>query len=138
MNANAPSATVADAPDGDPRHALGRLGEKLAAGYLRKQGYEVLDTNFRSRYGELDIVALKGETVAFVEVKARHNRRFGEPFESVTAHKQGKIRRMAEAWLARPANACYGEFYLRFDVISMILDGRGRISALEHFQDAFR
>lgn len=130
---------AADATGGDRRQALGRRGERLAAAYLCKQGYTILEMNFRSRYGELDIIAFTGETLVFVEVKARLNRRFGEPFEAVTAGKQARIRRMARSWLARPASRSFRTgFDLRFDVISIVLDGGGSARSFEHLEDAFR
>ena len=83
----------------DPRHALGKLGEQLAADYLRRQGYRIHETNFRCRFGELDIVASEGDVLAFVEVRTRCGDSYGSAQESVTPRKQRKLVQVAEAYL---------------------------------------
>lgn len=112
---------------------LGERGETLARDYLRRQGYSILEKNYRTRFGEIDIVAEKKGTLVFFEVKTRRNADFGLPAESVDRRKQEKLGRMAEAFLQtkrftnRPA---------RFDILSIIWDGSGepQFSLLE---DAF-
>ncbi len=138
--ADAPrSGYGSDAGSGDSRRATGSRGEQLAREHLRQAGYEILETNFRSRYGELDVIARRDHVVVFVEVKARLNRGYGEPFEAVTPRKQRRIRRMALAWLMQRRNhPAYGDCDYRFDVISMLLDGDGQARSLLHFEDAFR
>ncbi|HET7713528.1 MAG TPA: YraN family protein [Patescibacteria group bacterium] len=66
---------------------IGNKAEDRAAEFLRRQGYQILDRNFRSKFGEIDLVALDGETLVFVEVKARASRRFGLPEEAVNPRK---------------------------------------------------
>lgn len=83
----------------DPRHALGKLGEQLAADYLRRQGYRIHETNFRCPFGELDIVASEGDVLAFVEVRTRCGDAYGSAQESVTPRKQRKLVQVAEAYL---------------------------------------
>ena len=130
---------VADAPaGGDQRNALGRHGEEIACRYLRSKGYVILEKNFRSRYGELDIIARQGGVITFVEVKTRRNRRFGEPFEAVTLRKQERVRRMASAWLMTQRDeSAHAERIYRFDVISIVLADDGGMKTLEHIEDAF-
>ena len=124
---------------GDPRRGRGRRGEQLARDHLARRGYDIIQTNFHSRYGEIDIIARKGDIVAFVEVKARRDRSFGEPFESVSPRKQSQIRRMARAWLMVNAHdSAYGDCCFRFDVISIMLDKAGGAIELDHMEDAFR
>ena len=106
----------------------GRLGEREAARYLRKQGYKLLDMNYRSRFGEIDIVAQDGETVVFVEVKTRKNAGFAAAMDAVTPIKQEKLRITAQQWLAEN-----GERPARFDVIE-IYTGTAQ---LHHIKDAF-
>lgn len=77
---------------------LGRSGEERAARYLRELGWEVLDRNWRTSIGELDIVALDGGTLVAVEVKTRSGRGFGHPFEAITAVKRQRLYRLAWAW----------------------------------------
>ena len=83
----------------DPRQALGKLGERLAADYLRRQGYRIHETNFRCPFGELDIVASEGDVLAFVEVRTRRGDSHGSAQESVTPRKQHRLRQVAEAYL---------------------------------------
>ena len=124
---------------GDPRRGRGRRGEQLARDHLASRGYDIIQTNFRSRYGEIDIIARKGDVVAFGEVKARRDRFFGEPFEAVSPRKRAQIRRMARAWLmANAHDPAYGDCCFRFDVISIMLDEAGGASELDHMEDAFR
>ncbi|HUR52253.1 MAG TPA: YraN family protein [Mycobacteriales bacterium] len=100
------------------RRALGRWGEELAVQHLRQQGFEVLDRNWRRREGELDVVAVDGRSLVFVEVKARSGLAFGEPAEAVSRTKARRIHGLARQWLSehRPP----GEWELRFDVVSVL------------------
>lgn len=136
----------------DPRCRRGRAGEALACRFLAHHGYTIIQTNFRSRYGEIDIIARRGAVIAFIEVKTRLSRRCGDPFEAVGLRKQNQIRRLAQMWLAanqgdRQLRAC--EF--RFDVISVMMSGREEgegsgdefagdesFAGIEHMEDAFR
>lgn len=95
---------------------LGKAGEKFAENHLRKRGLEILETNFRKREGEIDIIALDGEIVVFVEVKTRRSQEFGLPIEAVDEKKQEKIYEIAEAYLAEKG---WMERELRFDVFSI-------------------
>jgi putative endonuclease len=80
------------------KQELGRWGELVAARHLEEQGYKVLARNFRTRYGEIDLVALLGETTVFVEVKARSGVGFGLPEESVTATKRAHLLQAIQAY----------------------------------------
>ncbi len=98
------------------RLALGQLGEDLACRELRRRGYAILARRYRTRIGELDIVARDGETVVFVEVKARATDRCGAPAEAVTPAKQRKLALMAADYLARRR---LGDTPCRFDVVAV-------------------
>ena len=74
----------------------GADGEKIAQQYLEKEGYEIIDKNFYCRFGEIDIIAKRGEEIVFVEVKTRKQSKYGEPAESVTKCKQNNIYKVAE------------------------------------------
>ena len=95
------------------RRALGAHGEELAARWYAGHGYTVLARNWRSRTGELDVVAGRPGLVVFCEVKARTTPRFGDGAEAVTAAKQARLRRLAAEWLAA---AGLGVVDVRFDV----------------------
>jgi putative endonuclease len=99
------------------RKALGAFGEDKAAAWYERNGYRVVARNWRCRDGELDIVARRGSTVVFCEVKTRASPAFGVPAEAVTAAKQRKLRALAVLWL-RATGARAGE--LRFDVASVL------------------
>ncbi len=99
------------------RQALGRWGEDAAAQYLTRKGYALLETNARTPYGEIDLVARLGDTLIFVEVKTRSSRAYGVPETSITPQKQEHLIASAEAWLEeRPA---LHELDWRIDVIAI-------------------
>ncbi len=85
----------------EDRKLLGRLGEDLAAAMLYAEGFSILDRNFRSRYGEIDIVCLKSGVIWFTEVKTRTCEAFGEPEEAVNGLKQYRMRKTAEYYLLK-------------------------------------
>lgn len=78
---------------------IGRLGEERAKKYLQKNGYEIVDTNFHSRYGEIDIIAVKHNIIAFVEVKTRASHSFVKPVEAVNFSKIQKIFKTAQVYI---------------------------------------
>lgn len=121
----------------DRRQTLGALGEDLAAAHLQRRGYEILTRNFRTRAGELDIVARDDRTLVFCEVKTRRvNTEHRDPLESVGVDKQRRLRQMAGVWMAqRPAGTYLP--YCRFDAIGITLDAGDRLLRLDHIEGAF-
>ena len=98
---------------------LGRLGEDLACRELRRHGYAILARRFRTRHGEIDIVARDGDVLVFVEVKARTSRGFGGALGALTRRKQRQVVAMAQRYMARvrwSARPC------RFDVVAIQAD----------------
>lgn len=88
------------------KDALGRDGEEAAAEYLAAQGFRVLDRNWRTPLGELDIVALEGADLVVIEVKTRTSERFGHPLEAIDGRKRARLWQLAAAWCrARPEEA---------------------------------
>lgn len=123
----------------DPRRRLGDLGERLARDHLRRAGYDVVDTNFRSRQGELDIVAVDATTLVFCEVKTRvtgGSSGPSSPLEAIGPDKQRRLRRLAAEWLSRPGRV-RGAPNLRFDAIGVLVDPKGGLLSLEHIENAF-
>ena len=82
----------------------GDIGEELACEYIIKNGYKILERNFRIRGVEIDIIALDGETLVYVEVKTRTSYQFGKPEESITFRKLKFLERAAKFWLAKRKN----------------------------------
>jgi putative endonuclease len=121
------------------RRQIGQEAEELVARRLRAQGWEIVERNARTRFGELDIVALDAGTLVFVEVKAgREGSAHGpeRPVLGVGPRKQLRIRRLATAWMSERRDAPrYAE--IRFDAIGVTFDRCGRPVDLEHIQGAF-
>ena len=119
----------------DARKTLGRLGEQLAADHLGWLGWEIVARNHQTRRGEIDLIALDGDTLVFAEVKTC---RLGcrTPWDSLHERKQSQVRRMAGAWFSeqhvRPRFA-----RVRCDAIGIVLDDRDRLVRLDHLKDAF-
>ena len=125
----------------DHRRRHGELGERIAEEHLANRGYRIVERNFRTRYGELDLIAADERALVFCEVKTRlagtRNGPAG-PLDAIGPRKRERLRRMATQWLAeaahdvrpRPPN-------LRFDAIGVTLTPAGRLLALEHLENAF-
>jgi len=109
----------------------GDRGEQLAADYLTGKGYEILEKKFKTKTGEIDIIARDGDYTVFVEVKTRTGLKMGYPREAVGYAKQQKIRKTALCYLSLKQN---GQADMRFDVVEII--GAGPVT-IEHITDAF-
>jgi putative endonuclease len=123
----------------DPRRARGIAGEEHAARMLSALGYDVIGRNFRTRYGEIDIVAVDGDCLVFCEVRARvaaPAAGIARAIESVGPAKRLQLRKMAREWfrLAPPPSHTDGT---RFDVVAVSLAASGRLLAAEHIRNAF-
>ena len=116
----------------DHRPLLGRSGEDAAAALYGRLGCRIVERNFRTRSGEVDLIARKGKVVIFCEVKTRRTSRWGLPAEAVDPRKQARLRRLAGEWLSsrRP-----GRVEVRFDVVSVIVADSGL--EVTHLPDAF-
>jgi putative endonuclease len=100
---------------------LGRKGEDLAASHLRDLGWEIIERNYRTRLGEIDLVCRDHDTIVFVEVKTRTPTDFARPDQSVTQRKQAKLRRLVEYYLVAHRLESSD---IRFDVLGITLGGR--------------
>lgn len=106
----------------DVRRQLGDKGEDLAAAILKKQGYKILERNYLTPLGEIDLIARQGRTLVIIEVKTRKSIRFGSPQESVSVAKQAKLRRLADYYLKdKRLNGAS----VRFDVVAITLADAG-------------
>ncbi|HEY5618490.1 MAG TPA: YraN family protein [Vicinamibacterales bacterium] len=114
----------------DARQSLGKMGEELACAELCRRGYAILARRHRTRHGEIDIIARDGNTIVFVEVKARRHDGFGGAGAAVTSWKQRRIAHMATDYLARRSLL---EAPCRFDVVAIDFEGgRPRIEVYTH------
>lgn len=112
---------------------LGDKGEKAAAFYLRLHGYKILERNYRRAHGEVDIIAKRGKTVAFVEVKTRTSENYGTPSQAVIYGKQKRLISAANCYaVSKPG------YDFRFDIIEVFANINGkRIKKINHIKDAF-
>ncbi|MCI6610178.1 MAG: YraN family protein [Ezakiella sp.] len=109
---------------------FGDLGEDMAVDLLKKKGYMILERNYRNKYGEVDIIALKDEFLVFVEVKARKNRMFGSPQEAVDDAKIKHIVDTADGFLQERA---WHNVTVRFDIVEIVFDEK----FIQHIENAF-
>jgi ribonuclease HII len=122
--------------EGNPEHSsaeVGRLGERAAASHLEEQGYVVCEMNYRCGAGEVDIVALDGACLAFVEVRTRRSRRFGLPEESITRAKQRKLIEVAETYLQEHE---ISDADWRIDVVSVQMSRQGTVRQMDLIKNA--
>ncbi|HEY7629121.1 MAG TPA: YraN family protein [Thermoleophilaceae bacterium] len=125
----------------DPRRTLGERGERLAAEHLVRAGYTILATNFRTRFGELDLVAADARCLVFCEVKTRiagTRRGPAGPLDAIGPRKRAQVRAMAREWLAsESASDRPRRPELRFDAIGILISRGGQLVSLDHLEDAF-
>jgi putative endonuclease len=132
-------AALLKRPARAPSHnlELGGRGEDEAASFLRRNGYEILERNYRSRHGEIDLIAFRDGVVAFVEVRSRSGPAGLEPLESVTGAKRRRIIRTAHAYVRQRLRG-RGSVELRFDVIGVLYSpGRNVSVRVHHVAGAF-
>jgi putative endonuclease len=131
------------APREDPRRALGRLGEQLAAAHLQRLGFAVIERNARTRHGEIDLIAFDGHTLVFAEVKSRRSRRRWrlspeeQPLAWLRRSQRARLRCLAAAWLHREAPNRPAAHAIRFDAVGVIVDEADRLLCLDHIEGAW-
>ena len=113
------------------RRSLGRRGEELAAGYLEKKGYRILQRNYRSGAGEMDIVAQDGDCLVFVEVRTRSTKEYGTPEESITPSKAQRLIEVAQGYLQEQGDSARE---WRIDLVA--IDWSGDSYRLQHMANA--
>jgi len=111
---------------------LGIKGENLAVTFLKKKGYRIIARNYKTFFGEVDIIAQDGNTIVFTEVKTRTDELFGRPFEAVNKKKRHKMKNVALLYM----KGIERNVAVRFDVISIFYRENGE-KEIEHIMDAF-
>jgi putative endonuclease len=124
----------------DIRRARGSIGERIALEHLIARGYEIVARNYRTRFGELDLIAANETALVFCEVKTRlagSRRGPAGPLDAIGPGKREQVRRMAKQWLVESPADRPRRSQLRFDAIGITVTGSGALVALEHLEDAF-
>jgi len=116
------------------RRRRGIQGETAAAAYLEREGYQLLERNYRCPLGEIDLVAADGGEIVFIEVRTRSSVTFGTPQESVDGRKQMRLRRLAAYYLTGKG---WAERPCRFDVVAVMLDRQEQVTGIELVRGAF-
>lgn len=135
LNRHAGTPTVA-AMVIDLRQHLGRLGERLAREHLERLGYRLVASNYRTRFGELDLIVCDETSLVFVEVKTRRSGALESALQAVHPTKQRRVRAMAAAWLVEATERPRSR-ELRFDVVAVTVDRDSRLVRLDHLEAAF-
>jgi putative endonuclease len=117
----------------EQRRTVGKAGEEAAVQYLLQRGYQILQRNYRCRFGEIDLIARDGRTLAFIEVKTRRSQRFGPAASAVTIEKQRHLIKTSQMYMAQ-MNKAYE--LCRFDVVAIEMDAHGL--HIELIKDAFQ
>jgi putative endonuclease len=128
--------------DGDPRRALGTLGEQHAAAHLQRLGFQVLARNVRTRHGEIDLIAFASGVLVFVEVKTRRSGTRKpdstvHPLEGLQPPQRLRLRRLALAWLSDRGRERPRAHTIRFDAIGVVLGARDQLVRLDHLEGAW-
>ncbi len=113
------------------KNEIGKIGEDEAVKFLKEKGYKIIQRNTRTRFSELDIVAIKDDTLVFIEVKTKTNLRKGEPYEEVTFSKFKRLQRGINYFLLN--NPRYNSYKMRIDIISIFLNGG--VPQIKHFKN---
>ena len=120
-------------PSGPRRRRFGDFGERVASSHLEQKGYAILERNWGTREGEIDIIASKGEDLVFVEVRSRQGRNFGTPEESITGRKAQHVRAAVAAYMLQHPDAPQN---IRVDAVVIELDAKGRVMRVEQIENA--
>lgn len=114
-------------------NSIGKLAELKACDYLQKKKYVLLEANYRSRFGEIDLIMQKGKYICFIEVKMRNEKSIATPSEFVDYHKQKKILTTAQIYLSTNST----DLQPRFDVIEVFTENN-KIKSIKHLENAFQ
>ena len=115
------------------KNETGMLGERIACNFLNRNGYKIIETNYRCRDGEIDIIAQQQDTLVFFEVRTKKSFLFGSPEESVTRRKMEKLKAVAEHY---GQNHCNMPPEWRIDLIAIQMNNSGKVSRIEIIENA--
>lgn len=110
---------------------VGSQAEKMAADFLRSQGYQIIEQNFAIRFGEIDIIAAKTSKLIFIEVKAKNSDQFGTPEEMITSHKIRQVQKMATAYLQKNPQIAKKYPFWRLDAVTINLQTK----EIKHYEN---
>lgn len=114
---------------------VGKEGEEVAAKFLENKGYKILERNYYTRFGEIDLVASKNNILTFVEVKLKHGEGFGTPEEMIGNSKLSRVQRMAEFYLMdKPNMAKIYKTYL-IDAVCIMVGNGGEVERINHYEN---
>lgn len=118
------------------RQIIGKTGENKAKNYLKRRGYQILETNYRTKAGEIDLIVKEKDCLVFVEVKTRTTEEYGTPAEAVSFYKQQHMLKSAKYYLSRHGGDCE----CRFDVIEVFMSAKGwlKIAKINHLKNVLQ
>ena len=116
-------------------YQTGKLGENLARQYLIKKGYKILTSNFRSRFGEIDIIASKNNALVFIEVKLKIGEETGQPEEMINRRKINQIQKMAEIFLQTNPSIAQKFPFWQLDAVCIVLNPDGSSKRITHWKN---
>lgn len=116
-------------------YQTGRQGEEIARQYLITKGFEIIEHNFRTRFGEIDIIAADRKTLVFVEVKVKIGDQFGSPEEMIGPGKRWQIRQMAEVYLQQNPQIAISYPQQRLDAVCIINQPKGKPERITHYEN---
>ena len=111
---------------------LGKIGEKIAGDFLKDNGYNIIEQNCQNRWGEIDLVCKKDDSIVFVEVKTRIGEQFGLPEDAINKNKVHKLIKNSKAYMAYKANNTYS---YRIDAICVVLDENMDLQRINHYEN---
>lgn len=114
------------------KNPIGLLGEDIAVDYLKNKGYKIIERNFRKKYEEIDIVAVIGSTLVFIEVKTRTSKSFGTPFEGISSFKVNHLVQLAQYYKQTHNNLPDD---MRIDAIGILLGFENKVEEIEHLEN---
>ncbi|MEK7497453.1 MAG: YraN family protein [Patescibacteria group bacterium] len=116
-------------------YETGKTGEELAGEFLEKKGYKIIERNFRTRFGEIDLIVSDKDSLVFVEVKTKVGEDFGTPEEMINLNKIEKVQRMAEIYTVKNSGISEQFSGLRIDAVCLVLNMSMSLSRIDHYEN---